>query len=73
YKEIAAGLKGEYDLDTAVDVLKQSTRRFAKRQFTWFRADPRIQWIDVDEKQPSEVADIIEESLVKAGVIEENA
>lgn len=59
YKEIAGYLKGEYDLDNAIFMLKQSTRRYAKRQLTWFRANTRIEWIDVGEIPPSEVADII--------------
>ncbi|MDR3591421.1 MAG: tRNA (adenosine(37)-N6)-dimethylallyltransferase MiaA [Negativicutes bacterium] len=48
YKEIAAALSGETDLPAAVDQIKQATRRFAKRQLTWFRKMPYIQWIDTD-------------------------
>ncbi|MEW5762386.1 MAG: tRNA (adenosine(37)-N6)-dimethylallyltransferase MiaA [Bacillota bacterium] len=48
YKEIAAYLEGELSLEEAVRLLKRNTRRFAKRQFTWFRRDPRIRWLDVD-------------------------
>lgn len=70
YKEIAAYLKGEYDLNFAVQTLKQSTRRFAKRQYTWFCADERIRWIDVNDITPSEVADTIEKELREAGVFE---
>lgn len=47
YKEIIAYLKGECSLDEAVEILKRDTRRFAKRQLTWFRADKRIEWIDL--------------------------
>jgi len=46
YKEIAAYLDGEMSLDAAVELLKRDTRRYAKRQFTWFKRDPRIHWID---------------------------
>lgn len=70
YKEIAGYIKGEYDLDSAVELLKRSTRRFAKRQFTWFRADSRIDWIDVDNTSPSEVASLIEKKLRVAGIVE---
>lgn len=48
YKEIAGYLLGNYDLETAVYVFKRNTRRFAKRQLTWFRADDRIRWVDVE-------------------------
>ncbi|MEN6370869.1 MAG: tRNA (adenosine(37)-N6)-dimethylallyltransferase MiaA [Armatimonadota bacterium] len=70
YKEIAAHLKGECDLSFAVETLKRSTRRFAKRQYTWFRADKRIRWIDVNDIAPAEVAVIIETELREAGVFE---
>jgi tRNA dimethylallyltransferase len=47
YKEIAAYVNGELSLEEAVRVLKRNTRRFAKRQYTWFRHDGRIRWLDV--------------------------
>lgn len=56
YKEMILHLKGEISLEEAVELLKRNTRRFAKRQITWFRRDPRIRWIDVGEKGPWEVA-----------------
>jgi len=46
-KEIAGYLKGEYCLEDAKELLKMNTRRFAKRQLTWFRPDRRIRWIDL--------------------------
>lgn len=49
YKEIAAYLAGEMTLDEAVTLLKRDTRRFAKRQLSWFRHMKDIQWIDVNE------------------------
>lgn len=51
YKEIAAYLKGECTLDEAIATLKRDTRHFAKRQFTWFKRDKRIAWIDLEELQ----------------------
>jgi len=56
YKEIVAHLISGTPLQDAIGVLKRNTRRFAKRQYTWFRADPRIRWIDVDEWSADEVA-----------------
>ncbi len=46
YKELIAYLDGKCTYDEAVDRLKQNTRRFAKRQLTWFRKDKRIEWMD---------------------------
>lgn len=48
YKEIIAHLAGELSLPEAVELLKRNTRRFAKRQLTWFRRDGRIKWLAVD-------------------------
>ena len=46
YKELIAYLDGRCTYLEAVEQLKQNTRRFAKRQLTWFRKDTRIEWID---------------------------
>lgn len=45
YREMIAHLKGELSLAEAVALMKQNTRRFAKRQLIWFRPDPRIYWL----------------------------
>ena len=49
YKEIVAHLKGEIGLGDAVKLVKQHTRNLAKRQLTWFRADPGIRWFTPDD------------------------
>ena len=40
YKELFAYFDGEWDLETAIEEIKKNTRRYAKRQMTWFRRDP---------------------------------
>ena len=47
YKEAFAYLENEIDFDTMVELIKRNTRRYAKRQMTWFRKDERIEWIDI--------------------------
>jgi len=48
YRELIAHLDGEIEsLEEAVELIKRNTRRFAKRQLTWFRAFPEITWIQV--------------------------
>jgi tRNA dimethylallyltransferase len=54
YKELLPVLEGGADLGEAVEAIKQATRRYAKRQLTWFRADPRVSWIDVTELSPAD-------------------
>ena len=61
YKEIVAALRGETDMDTAVALIKQSSRRYAKRQWTWFRHDLRVQWFDFTD-YPS--ADALQKALL---------
>ena len=46
YKEVATYLKGECAKEEMIEKLKMETRRYAKRQLTWFRKDKEIQWID---------------------------
>ncbi|GFN37138.1 tRNA (adenosine(37)-N6)-dimethylallyltransferase MiaA [Tepidimicrobium xylanilyticum] len=58
YKEIVEYLEGNMNLNEAIEILKRNTRRFAKRQLTWFKRDKRIHWIDVTRY--SSVADITE-------------
>ena len=53
YKELLPVLERGADLGEAVCAIKQATRRYAKRQLTWFRADPRVSWIDVTELSPA--------------------
>ena len=47
YKEIVAFLNGEISLEEAVGKIKTETKRFAKRQLTWFKRDTRIKWYSV--------------------------
>lgn len=49
YKEIVRYLDGEISLDEAVNLIKVTTHRYAKRQRTWFRKDKRIHWINADK------------------------
>ena len=49
YKELADYFNGERSLDEAVELIKQSSRRYAKRQLTWFRRDERIIWLDAED------------------------
>lgn len=54
YKEFMPYFRGECTLEEAVTQLKTNTRRFAKRQMTWFRRQIDGLWIDMSEKTPEE-------------------
>jgi tRNA dimethylallyltransferase len=51
YRHALKVLEGDWDLDKAVKELQTDTRRYAKRQLTWFRGDPQITWCQPQEKQ----------------------
>ena len=60
YKEVIQYLDGGLTLDDAKEMVKQSTRRFAKRQMTWFRSFPDIQWLETGEHEgPESISDEI--------------
>lgn len=49
YSEIFDYLDNKTTLDTAIEKIKQNTRRFAKRQLTWFRKDKDFHWVEINE------------------------
>lgn len=51
YKELYAYWDGEYNLDFAINLIKQDTRRYAKRQMTWFNRDKEINWFHPNEEE----------------------
>jgi len=65
YKEIIAFLNGTFSLSEAIEEIKKNTRRFAKRQNTWFKADERIKWVDMQCLSARQVAVMIKESLTE--------
>jgi len=51
YKELFDHLEGKTDLRSAIELVKQNTRKFAKRQLTWFRRDAEMKWFQPDETE----------------------
>jgi tRNA dimethylallyltransferase len=45
YREAARHVAGEWSLEEAIEVTARRTRQYAKRQLSWFRRDPRIEWL----------------------------
>lgn len=58
YRQLVACLQGECSLEDAVELIKRDTRRFAKRQITWFKRHPEIAWFDVGHYR--EVGDLVD-------------
>ena len=71
YKEILAYLEGEYSYEQAVDILKRDTRRFAKRQLTWFRREEGVIWINKPEfgYDEQEMLAYMQEALQRHGIL----
>ncbi len=62
YKEIFRHLEGEWELDFAIEKIKQNTRNFAKRQLTWFKKDEKTTWFDIMNEK-NKLVQHIEKSL----------
>ena len=56
YKELVPVVLDGAPVEAAVEDIKRASRRYAKRQLTWFRADPRVIWLDVTGSSPAESA-----------------
>lgn len=55
HKELSSYLSGEMSLDDATENIKRATRRYAKRQLTWFRRNEKINWLYADEMTGDEL------------------
>jgi len=58
-KEVMMYLEKEISFDEMVNLIKQNTRRYAKRQMTWFNKDKRIQWVECSEMNIESVPNLI--------------
>ena len=51
YKEMFAYFDGQWSFDEAVERIKGNTRRYARKQLTWFKRDPAVRWFDADDNK----------------------
>ncbi|MDT8366690.1 MAG: tRNA (adenosine(37)-N6)-dimethylallyltransferase MiaA [bacterium] len=58
YRELLAHLDGETSLEEAVELIKRNTRRYAKRQITWFKGEKGVRWLDISH--PDEIPSLAE-------------
>ncbi|MEQ8820393.1 MAG: tRNA (adenosine(37)-N6)-dimethylallyltransferase MiaA [Sumerlaeia bacterium] len=63
YRHLFAHLRGEIGITEAADLIKRDTRRFAKRQMTWFRAWKDAAWVDLEDCEGEEVLRKVREHL----------
>lgn len=70
YKELIPYFRGEADLEECLDKIRQSSRRYAKRQLTWFRRDYRINWIYLDNfTNFNEIIEICKKTIAKSEIM----
>jgi tRNA dimethylallyltransferase len=64
YQEIFPYLEGDFDYAEAVRLLKRNSRRYAKRQLTWFRKDESVEWFEPSNTE--QILDYIDQKIRKA-------
>ncbi len=69
YKEIIQYLDNEITLEESIRLIKRNSRRLAKRQFTWFKADNRIKWVSVDPINIDQALKDVQNYLSERGVL----
>lgn len=63
YKELISYLDGDCSMEEAISLIKQRSRRYAKRQISWCRRDARTRWIDMDEMDIDDAMSLIEREV----------
>lgn len=61
YKELFSFLDGDCSLDEAIDLIQRNTRKYARKQLTWFRRDQQINWFEPDQIQ--EIIEFVDSKL----------
>lgn len=70
YKELIPYFRGEADLEDCLDKIRLGSRRYAKRQLTWFRRDYRINWIYLDDfNNFDEIIEICKKTVAKSEIM----
>lgn len=64
YKEFLEYFSGSVDKDVAVEEIRRHSRRYAKRQLSWFRHDSRVKWINLDKLSTEQAAKLIVEASI---------
>lgn len=70
YKEVVAYLEGRCTLEESSESIKMATRRYAKRQRTWWRGDARVRWVNADDGDALRIATEIIDAIRKSDEID---
>ena len=63
YKELKPFIDGDLAFDVCVENLKRETRRYAKRQITWFKRNKNINWVYADKLSKEELLEAVDELI----------
>ncbi len=63
YKEMLEYIEGRKSLEEAIRLLKRRTKQFAKRQFTWFKKEPKFKWVNLSEIPEEKLIEMIKRDL----------
>lgn len=66
YREVIAYLDGRLSLPEAIAAYQAATRRYIRRQMTWFRSDDRIQWFDAERNQEDRISELVGDWLARS-------
>lgn len=66
YQEFIEYFEGSLSYEEAVEKIKQNTRRYAKRQLTWFRKNSDIEWLEIKNKTTSDIFEELKQRLCKS-------
>ena len=72
YRHLLSHLREGRPLEAAVAELKRDTRRYARRQLTWFRGDDRVRWVSIEDRSAAEAGDLLAGLIRRAGEPGEN-
>lgn len=64
YRELFSYLDGDTSLEYAVQMIKQNTRHYAKRQMTWFKKDEEVKWIDAEKFDLKKLVELIDNEVM---------
>ena len=65
YSELFRYLKGEWDLDFAVEEIRKNSRRFAKRQLTWYRGEENIHWVSYQNPLEESLSLLLKNDIIR--------
>jgi len=68
YRQILSYLEGDISKEDAIELIKRDSRRYAKRQYTWFKRYDFSKWIDVENMNIDKIVDILYDDIISNNI-----